>query len=221
MLVCTVCGEEYQPKRVRKDAKYCSLACKDREGSRRQNQKLRESRVLCSLDGCQKVARWRGGMCSMHYRRERLTGDPGPVSAVIGSDAPCAVEGCDRPSYSKGLCSLHYNRRRISGDVGPAEVKKQATGEPWTDPRSGYVYVHSPGRRKRVLQHRVVMEQHIGRLLLPFENVHHRNGDRSDNRIENLELWSKSQPAGQRVADKIAWAQEILALYADIPSEVL
>jgi hypothetical protein len=58
------------------------------------------------------------------------------------------------------------------------------------------------------------MEQAIGRALLPHENVHHINGVRDDNRLENLELWSSSQPSGQRVADKVAWAIELLKLYA-------
>lgn len=69
----------------------------------------------------------------------------------------------------------------------------------------GYLMVRKDG--KKVMQHRLVMEQVLGRPLLPTERVHHKNGDRQDNRPENLELWtgatSKKDPHGVRIVDKV------------------
>lgn len=69
------------------------------------------------------------------------------------------------------------------------------------------------GSNGYVFEHVLVMEDVLGRYLLPGETVHHLNGLRADNRPENLELWTRPQPAGIRAADAVAWAREVLARY--------
>ena len=70
-------------------------------------------------------------------------------------------------------------------------------------------------RSGHILEHIAVMEVKLGRRLRKGENVHHRNGVKTDNRPENLELWVTKQPLGQRPADLVAYAKEILDLYGD------
>lgn len=53
----------------------------------------------------------------------------------------------------------------------------------------GYIMIFDTRRRKYILEHRLIMEQHIGRDLYPEEDVHHINGDKTNNSIDNLMLF--------------------------------
>lgn len=126
----------------------------------------------------------------------------------------CTFEGCDRPHMARGYCNAHLKQFISGKPLRPIQVRAFLDGA-WFTAANGYRVrrVRVNGKSARVYEHRSVMAEMLGRPLRADENVHHLNGDRADNRPENLELWIVRQPHGQRVSDQIDWAKSILRDY--------
>ena len=150
----------------------------------------------------QKGPRRDGRMSACKACRKKSTLHPDKFCSVINS----AGEKCQRPVFhlQRILCSAHWDRVQRHGDV-QADIPIRALGRRGAGTVNRKGYRHIGRNRRQIPEHRIVMEEVLGRALAPGENVHHRNGVKDDNRPENLELWYIGQPAGQRVRDLVEY----------------
>ncbi len=123
---------------------------------------------------------------------------------------------------AKNLCQCGQPKMVKSATCSTCRKSGGESNANWrggrTTHKRGYVMVwvpeHPRGTRSNyVFEHILVMEVSIGRSLIGGESVHHRNGVRSDNRMENLELWTRPQPTGIRVQIATVWARNTIELY--------
>lgn len=174
-----------------------------REGKVLQKKDRYPGRQGCKVATCGRPASSRG-LCQRHYHQWQLgiideDGDllrkPKRVPLKF-QDLVCKIEDCNRAVRTVGFCDRHYQQLRsgvIDEDGSPL---RELHYRPWAKGRTtqhGYVMLlkHDHPNCDQygyVLEHRLVMEEHLGRLLEPGEVVHHINGKKDDNRIDNLQL---------------------------------
>lgn len=190
MKTCPVCNNIIENKRI--DAIYCSKLC-----NKKVAHKLVKDKVCIK---CNKTFNIWGKLCyQCKMIKWRINN---PEKYKLRNERNCKTI---RNKTRKRLC-LPLDHPDLKGKAGSGCISKD-----------GYVYITVKDSivdyGRAILEHKYIMEKKLGRQLFPNENIHHINGIRNDNRIENLEIWHTRQPPGQRVEDKIKWAKEILLQY--------
>lgn len=107
----------------------------------------------------------------------------------------CSIPECGRLAKSRGLCQKHYMqwRRGASHDAPATRVHYRPIGYRHQR-KDGYIELKvEEGARAYPLEHRYLMEQHLGRKLTDDEQVHHVNGIKNDNRVENLVVMTNAE----------------------------
>lgn len=165
--------------------------------------------LSCAAPGCALSTKGGDhGYCSLHAQRMRKNGTleslKKPPTEELKAEIVRLYQAGESSYYVGKLLNLHpgkvqywlikwgIQRRPIGFQIGQKSPRSKTVK---TD-GFGYILVYKPDHpnavRKFVREHRLVMEDKIGRYLTNDEIVHHINNDPSDNRLENLELATRA-----------------------------
>lgn len=196
------------------------------------NAKTRAARAVkvCEIVGCESgTSRGNSTKCKEHRGHCGWNNCENSSWAKGGDSVTNVAPNGKTYTYKNGkdfrYCELHKGRLRNQRAMEAKRNQSKASlslnddgidlSKPYSDWKihQGYrvrnAYTH--GHRIVVqFEHRVVVEESLGRYLEPHENVHHKNGWTTDNRLKNLEVFDYAQPIGQRVEDLLDWCVEYL-----------
>jgi hypothetical protein len=151
---------------------------------------------ICEVKECDRKSFCKG-YCTKHYQKWKKYGNPEyikdlgrPKSGInfvckeCGNTfyrSPSEIEKAKKHNSECKFCSKkcgYDHSRGKQKKIVPLEERE------WKHNRKGYL--STTVRGKTVLQHRWIIEKHLGRKLKKIEIIHHLNGIKDDNRIENL-----------------------------------
>lgn len=144
----------------------------------------------CNVEGCQKPF-LANGYCSQHNQRFKKYGDP---LHPIYKAPKCKIDGCDGINDTQGLCGKHAMRLKRYGDVNyitPEKLRRISCR--LSQPKLGKLQPKTYAKYLGGHKHRLIMELKLGRKLLRNEIVHHIDGNKHNNNIDNLELITQSE----------------------------
>jgi HNH endonuclease len=209
---CRLCGVEFQAKAEKRQ--YCSRTCSNRANLNAKPRLLDKTCISCGnlfhppwsqQVYCSRACMPRRpvvpcALCGKSFKQKRpdlLHCSVACRNLALRRRVVLTCEQCgemfecirSRPQRfcSRSCVAIHRGGKQPASAVGAARYRR------------GYRMVRTETTWRA--EHRVVMEQALGRPLLPNEQVHHINGVKDDNRPENLELWNRNHPQGVRQAD--------------------
>lgn len=162
------------------------------------------SGARCLMPGCLRRPKGRG-LCMKHYQQWENGIDLGieiperghTKARLTYEKVECIVDGCGLRPVNRWMCSKHAQQREAG--IIDEKGNKLRDFKPWCRPRSdrwvgqqGYVLVKAPEGHPSarvdgsILEHRLVMEEVLGRYLKEHEIVHHKDGDPGNNNLDNL-----------------------------------
>jgi len=210
--VCEKCGNIFNVPSRKKTQRFCSVACSSKRTHAERIPQFKPKMPLLVEHVCQKCGNvfekiksaYKPKFCSDKCRMQSQK-DLGRMGHKDRMTAPTfSCPQCKGIFERKRLIwrgkSIGFDKRVFCG----RKCANEAQNKGGTIHHTGYRIIHVNG--KPIAEHRHIMELHLGRPLKPYENVHHRNGIRDDNRLENLELWVTRQPKGQTAEDLADWA---------------
>jgi len=214
------CGDPIVARRM--CSKHYQRRMSGASGEARERHANHSREGVCRLEGCgREIENGRVRMCRRHYAQyyRRIIDEDGvrlrELKRVPSAEGlACSVPDCHSRPTRRGMCQKHRRQEQagLIDEQGNKLREHKTRGRPRRKARwrtsGGYVRKHAPehpnaDKYGNVLEHRLVMEAHLDRLLGPKEVVHHINGKRDDNRLENLQLrqWTTHPPGSEPVDD--------------------